>query len=219
MVYSLILVDPFSGSCGNPNALFISPETYDTTFGILDYGLTHQNNLMINDLRERQIDEPPFIYGQDSDSVINFWAHIYGVRKGKEVTINWKNPSNTMISTFSYFLDHDYWYYYYWSYLEHQNLSPGQWNVELIYDDNKVLEQAFKIEEYIHSDTIIEVEIDYQNITGDNSNGLITDETVEVIDMLGRHLNYPLKLGYSSGVYVFIITKNNGKQWIIKKII
>jgi len=85
---STTLVDPFSGSCGNAQSLWINEPKYDTTFWIWDSGIS-DDSLSINKLRERQIDSAPFTYNDSGKAFLNLWAHLSGVRKNDELRINW----------------------------------------------------------------------------------------------------------------------------------
>ena len=143
---STFVVDPYSGLCGNLSSLWLNTEEYDTSLGVFESGITLQNDLDINDLRERNVNlERPFTITPSSDSSLNFWAHLYGVRAGKELSLTWYTPSNAKWFSYTITLDRDYWYYYYWSFINHQDLAEGTWSVKLEYDGAEVLAETFKV--------------------------------------------------------------------------
>lgn len=143
---STSVVDPFKGACGNPTSLWITPEDYDTSVGTFESGIILQNNLGINDLRERNTTlNRPFTIAPSSDSSLNFWSHLYGLRAGKELSLTWYTPDNTEWFNYTFTLDQDYWYYYYWSFINHQDLAEGTWNVRLDYDGTEVASETFLV--------------------------------------------------------------------------
>jgi len=143
---SLYVVDPFAGPCGNATDRFIDPPAYDTSLTVWESGLHLKNDLKINELRERIVTiEEPYTIETTSDSSLYFWAHLYGLRKGKELSIKWYTHSNVEWFTYSFILDSDHWYYYYWSFLDHQNLAIGDWSVKLFYDGTEIALETFKV--------------------------------------------------------------------------
>lgn len=143
---SLYVVDPFAGDCGNSVNLFLDPPAYDTTLKVWESGMHLKNDLNINELRERIITlEKPYTIETESDSSLYFWAHLYGLRKDKELSIKWYTPENVEWFEYSFFLDKDYWYYYYWSFIDHQNLDIGDWTVKLFYDGVEISSEVFEV--------------------------------------------------------------------------
>jgi len=143
---SLYVVDPFSGTCGNPSSLFLDPPTYDTSFKVWESGLHLKSDLTINDLRERIVTiEKPYTIAPSSDSSLYFWAQLLGLRKGKELSFTWYTPNATEWFNYTFTLDQDYWYYYAFSFINHQDLAEGAWTVELEYDGNKVADTNFTV--------------------------------------------------------------------------
>ncbi|PCJ65209.1 MAG: hypothetical protein COA58_10120 [Bacteroidetes bacterium] len=143
---SLYVVDPFTGNCGNSTSLFLNAPSYDTSITVWETGIHLKNDLTINDLRERitTLDQP-YLITPDSDSSLNFWAHMYGLRAGKELSLIWYTPSNTVWFNYSITLDRDYWYYYYWSFINHTNLAEGDWNIKLNYDGSEIANTSFTV--------------------------------------------------------------------------
>ena len=144
---SAFLVDPFSGSCGNPTSLFIDEPAYDTSLHVWDYGIDSKSGLSINDLRERNssLNCCPFEIAPNNDEDLNFWAHLSGVRKGKKLETKWYTPQNVLWFNYPITLTQDYWYYFYWTYINHQNLAMGGWKVELEYDGDVIISQTFDV--------------------------------------------------------------------------
>ena len=139
-------MDPFKGACGNPTSLWVIPEDYDTSVGTFESGIILQNDLKINDLRERNTTlNRPFAIAPSSDSSLNFWSHLYGLRAGKELSLTWYTPDNIEWFNYTFTLDQDYWYYYYWSFINHQDLTEGTWNVLLDYDGTEVASETFLV--------------------------------------------------------------------------
>jgi len=147
---SLYVVDPFAGTCGNTMHRFIDPPAYDTSLTVWESGMHLKNNLTINDLRERITTiGKPYTIETDSDSSLYFWAHLYGLRKDKELSIKWYTPQNVEWFEYSFFLDQDYWYYYYWSFINHQNLPIGNWLVKLFYDGTEIAAESFEVAPFV----------------------------------------------------------------------
>lgn len=124
---SSFVVDPFIGPCGNNQTLWKSNISYDSSFGHFDYGVRLDSNLGINDLRYRDKSfSKPLVTYPSTDSNIYFWSHLYGLRKGDLMTLNWFTPDGSEWFEFGFTIDQDYWYYYYWSFIDHQNLASGK---------------------------------------------------------------------------------------------
>jgi hypothetical protein len=207
---SLYVVDPFSGTCGNLNSLFNDPAIYDNSFKVWDSGLHLKNDLTINDLRERITTlEKPYTLTPSSDSSLNFWTHLLGLKKGKELSLTWYTPTATEWFNYTFTLDQDYWYYYYFSYINHQDLAEGEWTVELEYDGNKVVDENFNVSKTANQENSSET-----NLCNDYSKSKLTELwanpqlEVNVYDMQGKSVEaaYPI----SPGIYSIIITDQNG---------
>ena len=143
---SSYLVDPFHGNCGNNSSLFVNPPEYDTSLGIFEFGFANNNQLNLSLLRNRaHLKSAPYEFKASSDSALNFWAQLYGLRKGKELTTRWVNPNGVEWFNYSVTLDRDYWYYYYWTNISHSNLPAGEWTVRFYYDGNEIIATNFDI--------------------------------------------------------------------------
>lgn len=217
---SLYVVDPFAGTCGNVVFAFIDPPAYDTSLNVWESGLHIKKELTINDLRERvKTIIKPYVIDSSSDSLLYFWSHIYGLRKGKELSLKWFNPKNEEWFVYSYTLDQDYWYYYYWSYIDHQNLSPGDWEVKLYYDDTEIATQTFKVRELTATSQISKVTdcSDYNSWTLQklrNTPGLL----LKIFNINGQEMTSQEDLQLATGLYFLHISEKNKfcvfKKWI-----
>lgn len=126
-------VDPFSGPCGNKNSYWINELPFDTSFknwisGFANYWLTN----------DTIIEEPePFQTFYPTDTIIAYWNIGYGLRKNDSFKIEWYTPDNQLWFKFTYKFEQDWWYFFYWSYI---NIPPldktGLWHVKL-YRNNK----------------------------------------------------------------------------------
>lgn len=207
---STYIVDPFVGPCGNANTLWLTPERYDTSFGIFEYGLISQNNLTKDHLRNRldRLNNNTTI-APSSDSSLNFWAHLYGLRAGKTLKITWHSPEKKNWFSYTVTLDKDYWYYYYWSFINHQNLQIGTWEIHLEYDGATSITQTFDV-----SKTATINEPNHHKICRE----LHAESTEKLLlklpapdrflyDTYGREIVAP----YTPGTYIFVQKTNQGK--------
>ncbi|MGB0851344.1 MAG: M23 family metallopeptidase, partial [Bacteroidia bacterium] len=145
---SMYVVDPFKGDCGNKESLWLNEPTYDSTSGHFESGIDLRSNIDINILRERSFQNTqPYVILPSSDSSLYFWSHLYGLRKGKNLLLEWKEPNNQLWFKYDTKLDKDYWYYYYWSYITHENLKEGPWNVQLSYNGSLISRVEFNVSE------------------------------------------------------------------------
>jgi hypothetical protein len=207
---SLYVVDPFSGTCGNPSSLFIDPAMYDTSFKVWESGLLLKSDLTVNNLRERIVTiEKPYTIAPSSDSSLYFWAHLLGMRKGKELSLTWYTPNATEWFNYTITIEQDYWYDYYFSYINHQDLAEGEWTVELEYEGNKVADANFTV-----SKTASQANLAKTNLCNAYAKSKLTELLanpqleVNVYDMQGKSVEaaYPI----SPGIYSIIITDQNG---------
>jgi hypothetical protein len=207
---SLYVVDPFSGTCGNPSSLFIDPAMYDTSFKVWESGLLLKSDLTVNNLRERIVTiEKPYTMAPSSDSSLYFWAHLLGMRKGKELSLTWYTPNASEWFNYTITIEQDYWYGYYFSYINHKDLAEGEWTVELEYDGNKVADASF-----IVSKTASQANLTKTNSCNAYAKSKLTELlanpqlNVNVYDMQGKSIDasYPI----SSGIYSILIADQNG---------
>jgi len=140
---SLQVVDPFKGICGNDNSLWLDTLPYDTTFGIWTSGLTN----FIPDLDTLREEPTKIHHFSSEDEAISYWAILYGLWEGDELTIDWFDPDETLWFTFSYELPNDAWYFYFWSYINVPLVyKPGQWSARLYRNATFVNEINFTLE-------------------------------------------------------------------------
>ena len=215
---SLYVVDPFAGTCGNMMSSFIDPPAYDTSLTVWDSGLHLKDALTINDLRERITTiEAPYIITPTSDSLLYFWAHISGLRKDKELVIRWYTPDNVEWFEHSFILDKDYWYYYYWSYIDHQNLALGDWTVKLFYDGTEISTQTFKVNQVTSTANHPET-TDCQVYKNWSMERLLAsdDYDLHIFNMNGQLVLKEQLPHVPSGIYFMQILKEN-KSCILKR--
>jgi len=150
---SSVLIDPFSGPCGNNYTYWKNPAPYDTSFKVWMSGLTN-DTLILDSLRYEPQDKSNF-YPKYSDTFVSYWSLMYGLRKNDVLKIEWINGVNPSENVeYEIIVPRDYWYYYYWSYmkpLEHSITSPwaavlrrngkvvDQKRFELFYAGNKLI--------------------------------------------------------------------------------
>jgi hypothetical protein len=137
---SLYYIDPFGGPCGNLDTYWKDPIPFDSSFQIWSSNMC---NFIpeLDTLRE----EPPH---RDSffvdDEAITYWSILYGLRAGDALKIDWFSPEGTLWHSFSYALDKDRWYYYYWAYINTPlGGNEGIWTVELSRNDQVVQAKDF----------------------------------------------------------------------------
>ncbi len=141
---SLFVVDPFAGICGNLESLWLEKVDYDTTFNIWTSGLT---NFIpwLDTLREEPVKQNHFL---TEDDAIAYWSILYGIRKGDDLTINWYTPDQSLWFTFSYEVEEDFWYFYYWSYIDFPFIPyEGNWSARLYHNGQMADEINFTVEQ------------------------------------------------------------------------
>lgn len=206
---STTVVDPFTGPCGNATTLWLAPEDYDTSVGVFESGIISQNDLNLNDLRDRKLTlDRPFNITSTSDSSLNFWSHLYGLRAGKELSLTWYTPNNAEWFNYTFTLDQDYWYYYYWSFITHQDLEVGNWVVTLAYDGTEIARENFTVNKT--------ASVKSKSITNEcklhatvKLSELLKDESIQVqlYDALSREVNSDEPL--AEGIYLIRITEDD----------
>jgi hypothetical protein len=200
---SLYVVDPFTGPCGNPQSLWLDDLPYDTSFGVFESGFKLKTQLTINDLRFRDssytssLQIPP-----SSNSSLNFWSHLYGLRTNDELRIQWLTPSNIEWFSFSTTIDQDYWYYYYWTFINHENLAEGEWTVVLNRNNTKIAEQKFEVEQLTNVRDK-HFQSDCEQLTSESLTTLqrLYGEELTITDMSGKQLYLYENEAFPSGIY------------------
>lgn len=152
---STFVVDPFAGTCGNSNSLWLDPIDYDTSFGIWMSDFT---NIIPNldTLRERPFSHHVF---DSRDEVVTYWNISYGVRKDDLFTIKWYQPDGAEWFSYDYIADQDYWYFYYWSYIDvPEPQDEGFWNMKLFRNNIEVEEKKFAVNATVSVPSILKNE-------------------------------------------------------------
>ena len=121
---SSYVVDPFKGSCGNPNSLWLETPHYDSNFTVWEHGL-HGDTLNIDILRERFIYHPTdsVYWNNKAEGYISLWSLMRGVRKGDSLTVKWFTEATGLVEQYTFYIERDYWYYYFWT---HSALFKGE---------------------------------------------------------------------------------------------
>jgi hypothetical protein len=140
---SLYNWDPFSGTCGNPQTLWIDALPYHADFGIIDHDC---NNSIptLDTLKERLPSQK--IYSYPADTVINFWMQGYGVLANDISAVNWIAPDGDIYYTYDYAHTVDWWYYYFWSYIPLNAFTQtGIWKIQYLVNDEVKIEDSVEV--------------------------------------------------------------------------
>jgi hypothetical protein len=203
---SSFVVDPYAGSCGNPTTLFNNPTPYDSAFRVGETGFSIKTALSMDDLRERRdLLSQPFNIAPSSEDDLYYWAQLYGVREGKDVTVRWYTPNDVEWFSFTATADRDYWYYYFWTYIFHEDLEPGKWKAVLEYDGNAVKETSFTVNQSAAVKPLEIVECqEYQSIPIPE---LVQNPRldVQIYDVAGKHLDFSAHEPLASGYYILSV--------------
>jgi len=216
---SLYIVDPFAGDCGNEVTRFIDPPTYDSSLTVWESGLHLKNDLTINDLRERIVSiDKPYSISVGSDSMLYFWSHMYGLRKDKELSIKWFTPDNLEWFDYSFSLDRDYWYYYYWSFINHQDLVVGDWTVRLYYDGMEIANEIFEVNDEVTSLTKLNGDGKCQEYKSWSYDKLISSDHIDVniFNVNGQQISKNELPDLPSGIHLLQI-RNGDQNCILKR--
>lgn len=139
---SLLVIDPYAGECGNTGTYWLDPIPYDDSYQLWESGLTPIVPTL-EQLKERPEQKTEFLIGVDS--VISFWTLQYGLLDGAVSKIQWFTPSNVLWSEWSLPYDQDWWYHYFWSYIDMPPTGfEGTWKV--VYRVNGKVESAVNFE-------------------------------------------------------------------------
>lgn len=138
------LIDPFSGACQtNTATAWTTQPIYDTSLIVIDDGFTSYNN-DLDTLRERYDVRDTFY--TKIDTSINYWIQLQGVRKGDVQRVDWYTPKGQFWFTFSYTTPQDYWYYYFWTYINMPDDSlAGKWNARYYVNNNLIVQRDFYV--------------------------------------------------------------------------
>jgi hypothetical protein len=146
---STFLIDPFRGNCGNQGSLWLDFIPYDTSFQLWNSqmcGFVPTLNL----LREDPPNKNKF--AAFNDDVIAYWNISYGLRKNDFLSIQWYTPDNIEWFKFDHSVDQDYWYYYYWSYIDLPDTEDYRpWKVILYRNGLQIDEKSFFVNKNLNS--------------------------------------------------------------------
>jgi len=214
---SLYVVDPYGGNCGNQESLFFNPEEYKEELAVWDSGISLSNDLSLDDLRFRNLSlEKPFMIDTDSDSDLYYWVQLYGIREGIEIKFEWYTPTNELWFEFDINADQDYWYAYYWTYIFHDNLVPGAWNVRMLYDGEEINRETFQVGEL---SGLSELNTDLCKLYENYSIPFLKNTAEINLQMFNTRGQNVTQLDHlNAGIY-FLQIKQNDKFCVIKKLI
>lgn len=193
---SLYVVDPFKGDCGNNISLWLDSLAYDTTLQIWDWGM-HNELIDIDRLREREVTVAccPYRFPTQASSPVLFWSHMYGLRDGDLLTIEWYNPTGILWFQFDFPIDQDWWYYYFWSFINNNDLPEGEWQVWLNRNGETILEQDFLVEGTTNSKDWTSDCPSHSGLAGQiQLRNWIQDTDYRVLDMNGIRISHPVQL-------------------------
>lgn len=223
---SLYYWDPFSGSCGNPQTLWLDTLAYVHEFGLIDHDFTDFIPTL-DTLKERLPGQEVF---SSSDRVVTFWVQGYGVFPGDISTVKWYDPQGDLWFQFDYAHPYEWWYYYVWTYI---NTPPadkaGIWTVAYLVNDDLKLVDSFEVAgatAAFEPETALDAKA-FQNSEGDlvlewQQHFPLEDE-LYIVDMMGtlvyhspvssnqQTLTLPIAQALNSGLYVLY-----GKQGRVK---
>ncbi len=225
---SLYNWDPFSGPCGNPGTLWLESLPYIDEFGLIDHDITNFEPTL-DTLKERLPRQAVF---SSADSLVTFWMQGYGVFPGDISIVKWFDPEGNLWFQFDYEQIYEWWYYYFWTYI---NIPPadkaGLWTVQYLVNNEVKIVDTFT---YTGTLSLSEPEAAPATKVFQNAEGNLvlqwlpyvpfTDEIV-IADMMGRQvyncrvsangqtLTLPVSQILNSGFYVLF-----SKHWGMKPI-
>ncbi len=213
---SLFLIEPFAASCGTNNSYWEENIPYDTSFHVWESGLTD----FIPDSDELKTRQKEKYVFNEQDSIIDFWALQYGLKKGDSTRLEWITPNGNLWFEHRYTYKRDWWYYYYSSYI----IAPssdnwGKWQYNYYYNDKLMLSGNFEVEK---SSGISKNKRNFYYKTLDNHTLEIhldknyTAQSVDVFDISGKKLLHR-KLNLENQFIIKLKSDNNNpKMYFIK---
>jgi len=214
---SLFNWDPFSGSCGNTETLWLDTLQYVDEFGLIDHDFSNFVPTL-DTLKERLAGQTVF---SASDPVVTFWMQGYGVFPGDLSTVKWFDPEGDLWFQFDYEHVYEWWYYYFWAYI---NTPPadkaGLWTVQYWVNNDLKIVDTFTVSgasALIEPEIVADIQV-FQNAEGDlvlqSLQHVPFTHEVCIVDMLGvqvfsgkvsfngQVLSLPVSQKLNSGVYV-----------------
>ena len=81
-----------------------------------------------------------------TDTSINFWIQLQGIRAGDSQRVDWYTPTGTYWFSFGNTMQADYWYYYFWTYINvpHDSLA-GRWNAKYYINNQLVANEYVQV--------------------------------------------------------------------------
>ncbi len=214
---SLYYWDPFSGPCGNPGSLWLDTLSYIDEFGLIDHDFTNFEP-SLDTLKERLPGQAVF---SSADPLVSFWMQGYGVFPGDISTVKWFDPSGNLWFQFDYEHNYEWWYYYFWTYI---NTPPadkaGLWTAQYLVNNALKIEDTFTVtgaSALSEPKDILEAKV-FQNAEGDLvlqwAQHVPFDDQLAIVDIMGvqvysgqvsssgQTVTLPTAQKLSPGVYV-----------------
>ena len=187
---SLQLIDPFMGPCGNTETYWLDPLPYDDSYNLWESGMLDFQPTL-DDLRERP--EETYIFHPGSDTTITFWNLQYGLREGDISRVDWIAPDGSLWFSWDYIYENDFWYYYFWSYI---NMPPpnmaGDWKVLYFVNNELKKETPFQLSvpNSIDENKWEKTGLYYSNnsIKINSIPDFNSNIKLEIFDLLGHHI-------------------------------
>ncbi|MDZ4744863.1 MAG: M23 family metallopeptidase [bacterium] len=120
-------VDPFAGACADDLSLWQSQPDYNTTYRLLDRGVTAWPPLL-DTIRERP---PKATHITRNDSTITFWSLSQGILPTDEITAIWIAPDNAEWFRYTSTAGVASEYFYWWTYINRPSF-PGIYRVRFL---------------------------------------------------------------------------------------
>ncbi|MCY7410025.1 MAG: peptidoglycan DD-metalloendopeptidase family protein [Chitinophagales bacterium] len=211
---SLYNVDPFSGPCGNPTSLFQNQLQYIDSFGIIDHGLMGFIPTL-DTLKERIPTQSIF---STNDDAITFWMQGYGVQAGDVSKIKWYAADGSLWFSYNFTHPTEYWYFYWWSYIDVPATKPGLWKAEYYLNNELKITQTFTVKKNknIFNDGPVYFNFSESVFNLNLKTAADAETEVEIFDLMGRKIasgkieagNMFVKIqlpNISKGIYFFKI--------------
>jgi len=223
---SLFVVDPFKGLCGNDSTLWLNPISYDTSFKVWESGL-YLKNIGINNLRMRDSSSICCPYQlKNKGDTLTYWSHLYGLRKGDTLTINWIDSSGIIQFAYDFPIKRDWWYFYFWTHINSQNLSFGSWKTLLLKNKKAVDSISFEVQSHLitsvptikHKKALCKP---FAKYTSEELMTLEQQNRINIYQLNGKKVYSAAKLlstenaFHKSSIYILRL-QNNGKECVYK---
>lgn len=180
---SLYYIDPYQGPCGNKNSFWKNEIPFDSSFGVWDKGII--NFIPTLDTLKEGLGTIDTV--QSTDSNLTFWSLQYGLRKNDSLNLKWFTSNDSLWFQFGIELSSNWWYYYFWTYIQAPPASlPGSWKAKLYRNNVLAAEQRFFVPDTStiipidSSDTSTEATATYTPIASSQIQINVTSESIQI---------------------------------------